>query len=362
MSLAAVMGLGLAGCDAGTPESQPIDAPAAKLLAVYVTTGILDGTPVQEPVDGAKPVTTTTSIRLAFDRFLLPGSAIRQSVCLRSAPGSIQTPAECQGGIEFLEPAYDPARREVVYRQLPGGALAADTEYKLSVFSASDPASPIGFRAFDGANLEQAVYEVTFRTNAVDPAGTVEEQAPSTDFWCRYDVCVAGCADPGASATCETDCLFELGVKDTFLTCNGPACHGDGTSTRVAMGLDLTPGGVSLTALQRVAHQTMQGENADQGDVTPVTDQPVRFGRAMPLISPGNPGNSYLLYKLIAGTARPAFSDPTSALPPVSPEEIGRLRASVVVGMPMPPDTVITAAEIGTISAWIAQGAPTSCK
>ena len=63
---------------------------------------------------------------------------------------------------------------------------------------------------------------------------------------------------------------------------------------------------------------------------------PGRFGRAMPLIDPGNPGNSYLLYKILIGQSAIDPSLPAEAAEKLR-QETERLQAAFVVGTPMPP-------------------------
>jgi len=89
-------------------------------------------------------------------------------------------------------------------------------------------------------------------------------------------------------------------------------------------------------AVARVAHQT------ETGATTGSTNQsPRRFGTNMPIIDPGRPENSYLIYKLLIGV--PAYlPEQRGGCPegdrcePPSPDEIGRLRAWFVRGEPMP--------------------------
>lgn len=119
------------------------------------------------------------------------------------------------------------------------------------------------------------------------------------------------------------------------------------------MGMDLRPEGLAMTAINRVAHQTQQGERGNEPD-----RNPLRFGRAMPIIdasaadtAAGSPGNSYLLYKLAVG--RSAIGEAA-----LDEAEIARLRDSVVVGMPMPPSSNLRDIDLKAIAEWIAQGAP----
>jgi hypothetical protein len=75
----------------------------------------------------------------------------------------------------------------------------------------------------------------------------------------------------------------------------------------------------------------------------------------MPIIDPGDAGNSYILYKLLAG---PAYAQSLAA--PPDPKEIERIRTAVVVGMPMPPTNglAIPLRGLEDLSAWISQDAP----
>ena len=88
------------------------------------------------------------------------------------------------------------------------------------------------------------------------------------------------------------------------------------------------------TAIGETSHFSQQGEGADIPD-----NSPIRFGRAMPIIDPSNPGNSYLMYKLIINTNnQPNISGPFP-LDPMLVSEIGRLRDSVVVPTPLVHDS-----------------------
>jgi hypothetical protein len=73
----------------------------------------------------------------------------------------------------------------------------------------------------------------------------------------------------------------------------------------------------------------------------------------MPLIDAGSPGNSYLLYKLLIA---PAYAE--SDLGPAA-DELERLRASFVVGLPMPPagGQPVPPDALVALSEWIAAGA-----
>ncbi len=303
-------------------------------------------------MDGSTIVLGTSSFVLKFDRFLLPSTVIRQSVCLQADLVEVQAPGQCKRGV-LLEPAYDPIRREVIYRRNAGEPrLAPGTRYRLTVLPPVDEGAA-GFRAFDGAPLEGRVQlDVTVADS--EPPGAQDELPPSGDLFCARDPeCLSGC---GGDAACEQGCE-RIGVEPLITSCAfGSGCHRDAyrgtTLVRGAVeGLNLeTAAYIQSTAIGRVAHQTQTGEHADEGDRAPL-----RFGRAMPIIDPSNPGNSYLLYKIAAG--------PNVSGDAASAAEIQRLRGSIVVGLPMPPysgagSATFDVAGAALISEWIAQGAP----
>jgi len=264
----------------------------------------------------------------------LPASAIRQAICVQSDLREVKTLDDCKAPI-FFEPTYDPARREITFRQSTNPSevrFISGTTYKLTVL-APTAEDELGVRAFDGAPLE-ATTSFEFTTRDADPPGTPVDSLPSGDLFCA------------SVKTYMNSCSFGGG-------CHGPGADEEGNPVGPAMDLNLRePGDIATTAILKVAHQTQTGEHANDPE-----SNPLRFGRAMPLIDPRSPGTSYLLYKSIVSGLN--SNDP--ALAP-SAEEIARLRASVVVGMPMPPTTAPGSAfgqkGLDEISAWIAQGAP----
>jgi hypothetical protein len=307
----------------------------------------------------------------------------RQAVCLRPSTEPVTKFEDCAEPAQpFTEPAYNPALREVVYRLDLGQRLAPDTVYRLTVFVQDNPELS-GIFAFDGAPLVRS-FAFDFRTQ---PAGSpaFDEPSPNPQQFCDAIACVTACNGVtacirGCRADCvEPDCFNQASLnRPSFLfsSCASIGCHGPATPTSdpdfsvVAAGLDLyNEAGVLATAVGRTAHQTQQG----QASTTP-DQSPVRFGRAMPLIDPSNPGNSYLLYKLIINPLN--HWRPGGTLDPSLEAELNRLRASVVVGLPMPTengaffglthpfDTVLedpegfeALAQMQLISAWIASGA-----
>ncbi|MBI4701513.1 MAG: hypothetical protein HY744_10195 [Deltaproteobacteria bacterium] len=359
-SVAFGLALVAAGCDVEAPgpehASRGLDQPPPLLLRVEATTSYRDG-------DGAVPIRTvlaegtttygvarSASFVLSFDRFLLPTSVARQAICLRASPEPVRTLAECAGpGQDFLEPEYDPAGRRAVFRQRPGFRLAAATAYWLTVLVPSE-ISPYGFQAFDGASLGRT-YAFTFVTGQ----GEADEPLPGPGRFCAAVACSRSAQDRrDAAARCGFYAdLAPLG------SCAGASCHGQpsgvpgpGAGGDIAMGLDLTMDEQILwqTAFGHTAHQTQQGPAATAGG-----QGPARFGRAMPIIDPDNPGNSYAVYKVLAQFASHESDDPALL------REIERLRESVVVGLPMPAGQTLTPAEMTNLSAWIGNGTPFAC-
>jgi len=240
----------------------------------------------------------------------------------------------------FLEPAYDPVRREVVYRQRPSfPRLTANTAYEITAYVALDP-TQFGFRSFDGVPLAEIA---RFELNVQDDGGhpTPYDVPPTADHFCTPPA-------PGAR-----------GVRDILGPggCGYSPCHGGSAPPE---GLNLgSAAGLSATAIGQSAHGTQLGERGRTADETPS-----RFGRAMPILDRGVPGNSYLVYKLLAdpqAKLEVPFPSDGGAVPP----EVKRIQDSIIAGMPMPPSNGWTAAlregEAEWVAEWILQGAPLTC-
>jgi hypothetical protein len=389
----------LLGCDVAEPSttdsSRGFDRPPVQVIGVNATTSYdAFGQPFGQVTleEGAltQGVALSASFRIYFDRFLLPYKATRQAICIRPGFDPVPTSADCvDPAAVFTEPAYNPVAKEIIYRlrNPDGGAaqLLPDTEYRLTIFLQEDMDAP-GIFAFDGAPLLRT-YSFDFRTQ---PAGSpaFEEVAPTPEQYCEAFRCFENCAGiVGCQNTCRSLCIEPTCAEDGYLHrttflfqyCAFGGCHGPGTPTTnpdfsvVAAGLDLySADGVAATAVNKTAHQTQEGQASLIGD-----QSPIRFGRAMPLIDPRNPGNSYLLYKALI---HPLNNFHPGGLPdPGTEAEIGRLRASVVAGLPMPaeagsffgiagpaPDGDNSEhqqdhAQMQLLSAWIAAGAVLTC-
>lgn len=332
----------------------------------------VQGSPLTSPFVDDEPVkaTSSASIHLKFDRYLLPASVSRQAICVQPTDAPVAAPGDCILG-QLLSPTYDPVKREVILRLPTGARFAQATKYYITVLGPTDDSAP-GIRAFDGAPLE-GTRVLDFTTAATDPAGGPAADEGEADYeepdaFCSVSArCIRICA---GDMTCEALCQSPQGALSN---CAFGDCHGDGKrqiegtmeSAYIgpAMGLALqSPESMLATAIGKVAHQTQQG-NADPGDVNPVLDNPRRFGRAMPIIDRGSPGNSYLVYKILAGIDPFVVSDEN----PAAAGEQSRLREAIVVGMTMPASGTPLGftggppvSEMQSISNWIARGAPTN--
>jgi hypothetical protein len=333
----------LTGCDTG--PSSPASFPPPHLLDAELSTSLTPrGFPassvVVAPRGAAEKIVSTTSIRLRFDRFLLPSETFRQSVCVQSDAREVRSLDDCVNGV-FVEPSYDPIRRQITLRQSADSSrthLAPGTTYWVTVFPPPDAESS-GIQAFDGTPLD-APTSFRFTTLDPDPEGARVEPVPDPIF-------------------CSPDGGKTPGARDHLQNCSTSGCHVNGAGDAqnpldAPQGLDMSDiASLRATAIGHVAHQTQMGEHAARPET-----RGLLFGRSMPIIDPGNPGNSYLLYKIIANRSNSTEPDPA---------EVERLRDAVVVGMPMPPSNAqstafLDAAGMDRLSAWIAQGAPTpSC-
>jgi hypothetical protein len=243
-----------AACDTGSRHDASLGVGPA--LNVVGFNG--DATGGQLPADG--------TVQIAFDRLLHPASVTRQSFAIRDASGN------------FLQPAvtYDPVARVVTLLN-PGGTeawLVAGLTYTVSigVSKADDYTGGSGPRAIDGATLAAAVSK-TFQ--AVAPTAPTPTSDRAIDF----------CAD----------------VLPIFqLRCSGGSCHAaPGQVTRPAEGLVLqTAAGVANTALGR------SSQESNTGALAKPQVQGRAFGVNMALVDPGNPGGSWLLYKVLLGQLR----------------------------------------------------------
>ena len=255
-----------------------------------------------------------TILRLTFDRYLDPREVTRQAVCLRSSLGDLVEAADCTRAV-VLRPSYDPTTRTAQFAVRVEEPLVPDIVYELTVYAAGTSAN--GLRSLDGVPLA-APWKARFRSGA--------ERRPEDAV-----------APPVA---CET------AVDALRVRCGG--CHGEKDS---AAGLNVSSAdGLEQTALGQVAHGASVG---GVSNVPPAT--PTRLGAGMAIIAPGDPGQSYLLYKLLAA------SGPSSE--GLREGETERMAELLLAGDPMPPNGAFELGDepgkLGWLARWIAEGACT---
>jgi len=374
----------LGGCDAGERDNILLDKPPLHVTEVLASVGLdADGFPVREPLEAngaTEGVLPTSSLTVRFDRYLDPVTVSRQSFCLSGTTTAVADPTQCVEGRVFEQPLYDPIRRTVTLYSLANDPLPLGTKHSLTMLAPppEDGDLVYGFRAFDGAPLEET-FAIQFTTAGSDDPDAPFERPPTAESFCGDGGCANGSAitpeaaacraacdpDDEQVATCLTDCC-PRSVQAILLGCSYATCHAAGSLNDAplgaAMGLDMSTAQlVRLTAVGRVAHQTQQGEHAALAD-----RNPARFGRAMPIIDPQNAGNSYMLYKLMAHST---YADTVGE---VDRAEVARMRNALVVGMQMPATATPQLRErkgtpslndYDTLSAWISQGASApNCK
>jgi hypothetical protein len=281
-----------------------------------------------------------------MSRLVRPTSVIRQSI--RVTPGLVDPDAgESPAGNVFFEPRWDPYDRVVVFELPPANRWIPQTLYSVTVLPA-DPASVAGLRALDGTAIEEPVsFGFTPGDSVSDPEHDVDDRWPEVGF------CTGA---PAYGIAAPRDVLRD--------SCATAGCHVPLPGSAPAMGLDLsTPDGIRATAVRVTARQTMHSPQVGPSAVNPST-----FGDSMPRIDPGNPGNSYLMYKLLIhegnyprttqsdDLARPWLGDlPAEAGAPV--DEIERMRSTFVVGGPMPVTGALMPEQMRGVMTWIAYGA-----
>jgi hypothetical protein len=339
----------LAGCDAGHELQEPTRGPPLRVVATHPADGAGFDCPISDLGCGV-PINTTFQIR--FDRYLLPSTAVRQSFTLYTGQESNVVPPGNR--LPALTPRYDLVERVVSYELPPGVRLRPNTHYTAELVVPEGDAE-FGFRAFDGAPLdEETTVTVSFLTSNQEETRVVETSPTCSDLvYGRQSLNVANQR------------------TSTFVSCNSSGCH-DADAPR--MDLDLSSErGVVLTAIGRVAHQTETTPNAGVE-----LQNPARFGAAMPRVDPGRPDNSYLMYKLLAAPENYRGADDPdpcatryenlavdeATCVPASADETERLRAWFLRGLPMPrtPSAAaepawLTREQLRGIQAWIQGGA-----
>lgn len=310
------------------------------------------------PHEGEGQVPVSGPIRLRFDRYLNPATVLRQSVEL--TPVRVDKDAGASDvPTYYMEPVYDPYERMVVYRNSPGARWVPTTWHTLFVRAPQDEMDLTGFRAIDGAPLHDTKV-VQFMTSVADSSDDPSDTTGCDDGAGAATYCEDGTHGAGAGKP-SVRSVFQQG-------CAKAGCHVAGHT----LGLDLSSAkGVRATAIGVVARQTLHGPSVSGV----VSSNPTRFGVNMPRLDPYNPGNSYLVYKLLINERNhPTIEDSSgesdcwigSLLPTAQPldAELDRLRNRLIVGGAMPPDGVLTPWQMRALVRWIIAGAavPLDCE
>ena len=248
------LGAASGGCDQGHQDDQPtVGTTPLKLVGMNI------GPSQSIPANG--------SVELAFDRFLDPSTVNRQGVTLAAADGTV---------VAFAKPLYDPVLRKVTLQ--PVDSLTAGQPYTVSLAQWPSGVDSGGLRATDGAPLAAAITLGFMATEEV-----TLPPPPKVTF----------CGD----------------ILPVFQrSCSSSNCHGaptpGGDPTRTGTGSSYPAEGLALSTGPWVQTSAIDGMRPAIGDNTgpsgvASTGIPGLFGVDMPLVSPGNAGNSWLLYKCL---------------------------------------------------------------
>jgi hypothetical protein len=260
-----------------------------------------------------------------FDRWLLPSTATRQSIQLSVAEAT---------SAEFMQPTYELLTRTVTYSDAAG--LEQGLVYVLALADSETQTSGWGFASYDARSLDRKTVpdSIVFRTAEADP---VYDPTPSPPRLCRDALAAfskAGCT----AAHCHR-------TSDTELPC---------ANLRLDQKSGLT------TAIRRVAIATDRAGNSGT-----MSELPARFGMNMPVIEPGEPAMSFLLYRMLFG--RDAYRNASGQfeVAPPSTKELSFATTWFGATGPMPPPSVgfpkdVSPVELTrVIETWIRDGADT---
>jgi hypothetical protein len=351
-----------------------------------------------------------------FDRFLASDTANRQAFCVShgSNPDDCLAAGTGAGTVTF-NVEYDPVDRVVVLKPPPNKALDVGL-YKVRVLAPKNANDTGGIRAFDGVPMaEEFVWEFSVDSSAMP-------QEPNR----KIDFCAAeqGCMPADDAGTVQKPVPDQSSIKDVVHSCASEgSCHmppddpAKPPKSLVGEPLILSQGPDNGGEAAQIRHIIAQHQVAPQTATDPDPGQARTtgadtFGRNMPFIDPKNPGNSYILYKMIigmltcpgGGAADPSYcagdggsysggavfnSDfygvdggactdsvvhhagdlipyptwvPTDSWKPPADGEYDRLRYHIR-GLQMPQGGAAPPYDIHVLSAWIAAGPPvTDCK
>jgi Bacterial Ig-like domain len=284
------------GCDQGTPALQPL-GPTPHVVWTY-------------PANEATNVPHTIAIRVQFDRFLMPSTAVRGAMCLQAATVGGESTGTDQCIAAGFAPEYDPVDRVATWTIR--GALTEETRYNVRLFAPKAPEDANGIRAFDGAPLEKE-FTFAFTTGNKNRTGWLEDR--SMGFCSTRRLC------PLPDGACDESMAVPVTSSPSgFLqtTCAGGGnCHGSTDRSRGPSGSvlrlddDGSGGGITAAVRHLVDHAVVASETATGADPSrPSRNALAPFGHNMPYIDATNPGNSFLLYKMILALAPRCPFDP----------------------------------------------------
>jgi hypothetical protein len=265
-----------------------------------------------------------TSIRVQFDRFLAPDSAVRQAICVQAC--SVGPTAQCDGQcLGNLLPEYDPVDRVAVWKN---AMLVAGQRYNVRLLVPANDDDPTGIRAIDGTPLEA---EYTFAFTAGDPSKTMPtdmdfikpelvaaEAAVGTRESITFCSTSPYCPVPARGCTTPPPDPGSVSPQALLGSCAASSvCHSLPTPPVLPMppnvllrpvgsvfSLRSADAGVPGAVIRLVNEGVVATETAVGPDPSVARRSPKDvFGANMPYIDATNPGNSYAVYKMILGMA-----------------------------------------------------------
>jgi hypothetical protein len=245
---------------------------------------------------------TNGTIRVQFDRFLSTETPNRQSFCVSNTtnPDNCLTAGTGSGAVT-LSVEYDPVDRVVVLK--PSKPLTPG-KFRVRVLAPKNADDTGGIRAFDGVAMAK---EFSWEFD-VDSSALAQEPNRKVDF-CNSE---HACTPPDDAGTPQKPVPIQTSIKDVVQNCASEgSCHmppddpekPPKTLVGEPLILEVPEDGGPGAQIKRIIaqHQVAPQTATDPDPGQPRTTGQDTFGRNMPFIDPHNPGNSYILYKMIIG-------------------------------------------------------------
>ncbi len=259
------------------------------------------------------------TIRMQFSRFLALTST-RQGVCVSTGNDACLSTGAA-GSAAALAVEYDPVDRVVVLK--PQRPLAAG-QYKVRVLAPKSDTDETGIRAFDGVPLAQETsFELTVDASVTSvegcpwgaPLPTCEPRR-TVDYCTPVEkACMLGtCTVPQSVG--ESVASY-MGGYCALSTCHVPSLPKRGPIGEAFLLNDGPDAGGVAGAIARIVHERVV---APESATDPDPAAPRQAGQGtlvgnMPYIDPGNPGNSFVLYKMIIGMLHCPAGENDAVLP-----------------------------------------------